>query len=225
MSVYEYIKKHKIQFYLENGFSRAQGGEGDGKMRIMHMTDHCRIVDAIDSGEFVNYCPDFEHLIVNHIDPSKDIEDIDDGFAKYITQIHINSPRPINATHGPINPLSTDMLEIYRWLYGLHMKGMKASYFIWEMGSYGVRQSAIAFRRFKEALEHKPPPAPKPEELGKEFFGIDEQFYAAMEVALTQHAFDPLKGTLLVPEEEHGFIGDAVKQKGKIQDWEAEELL
>ncbi len=231
MSVYEYLKKYRLQFYLENGFNRQEGEVGMGKVRIMHMSDHCRIVHVIDRGAFVNYCPDFEHLIVNFIDPSKDIEEIDGkvdgenaGYAKYITQIHINSPRPINATHGPINPLSTDMQEIYQWLYGLWKKGMKAAYFIWEMGSFGVRESAIAFRKFKEALEKDPPPPPDPEKLGKEFFGIDEKFMAATELAIMEHGLDPLEGLFMVPEEKHGFLGKVVKDKGRIQDWEAEEL-
>ncbi len=231
MCVYDYLKKHRLQFYIENGFNNQQGGAGMGKVRIMHMTDHCRIIHSIDRGAFTNYCPDFEHLMINFIDPAKDIEKIDDngpnglGYAQYITQIHINAPRPKNATHGPINPLSTDMLEIYRWLYGLWTKGMRAAHFIWEMGSFGVRQSALAFRKFREALEKDPPPPPEPEKLGKEFFGIDEKFMAAMELAIHEHGLDALQGMMLVPEEKHGFMGNAVKQKGKIQDWEAEEFI
>ncbi len=227
MSIYEYCKRHRIRIYFENGFSREQQFHPEGKLRMMHMEDHCRMVKVIDDGEWVGYCPDFEHIVVNLIDPMKDIEKIPDGYAKYISEIHINAPRPINATHAPIELLSTDAEEIYRWLYGLWKKGMKAAYMIWEMGSYGVRQTALAFRKFKEELD-KPlkglgEPTP-PDKLPPEFFGIDEKLEAFTKMAVMENAFAPLEGLLLIPEEKHTFLGKAAKDRQKLGEWATEEL-
>jgi hypothetical protein len=58
-----------------------------------------------------------------------------------------------------------------------------------------------------------------------EFFGIDIKQVASPErqlAVIREHAYDPLKGLLMVPEEEHGFLGRAAVEKGKAEEWRKE---
>lgn len=211
-SVYEFCDENKIMIYIETNMP-SHGAEGE--LRIIRAIDHINICKAIDGGKRVNYCIDFEHLLTNLIDPVKEAEELAKkypGSGKYITCLHINAPRPLVAAHAPIEPISHDMYVLYKFVYNLKRAGMDNCYFIWEMGSYGVHQSAIAFRNIIRALTHKPKPIP-PDELPPEFFGIDKTFEARQFTAMRRHAFEPLRGLLHVPEEEWTMLSRAVVER------------
>ncbi|NOR85757.1 hypothetical protein GQ473_06585, partial [archaeon] len=104
--------------------------------------------------------------------------------------------------------------------YDLKQKGMDDAYIIWEMGSYGSRDSATAFRRLIEYLSKNK----HPDDLPTEFFGIDTTFEAQQHVAIQEHAYDPLEGVLMIPEESHTHLGSAAKDKGKLAEWAREQF-
>ncbi len=211
-----------------------------GKLRIMRGKHHIILVKSIveyassllqnpseeiiprDKGPYKDifaYNIDFEHLTTNLIDPVEDAKSLDAGDGKYVKMLHVNAPRPYGGQHGPLFLLTEELTIIYEWMWILRQKGMKNAYFIWEMGSYGLYQTAIAFRRMAMALEHDIPP----EELPPEFYGIDEVLLAEQKKALIEHAYDPLEGMLLQPEEKHTFLGNAAREKGKLDKWAGEE--
>ncbi|MEA3342635.1 MAG: hypothetical protein U9Q92_00575 [archaeon] len=212
MSVYEYTKESGMKIYIETAMP-PQGQEG--QLRIMSANDHVKLVKNLDKGEITSYCLDFEHLTVNYIRVNEDVESLKDGDAKYITMVHINAPRPIMGAHAPIDRLSRDMQVIYRWLYLMRQKGMKNSYLIWEMGSYGVRESAVAFRN----LMHELSKGTDPLKLPKEFYGIDEMFEQQQWVNMREHAYDALKGVIANPEEDHGLLSTEAVKKNKLTEW------
>lgn len=220
-SVLEYCKDNKVHIFIETNMPGGYGEAGapPGELRIIKATDHVKIVKAIDS-DHISYCMDFEHLLTNYVDPEKEAENLeDDQLGKYVRCLHINAPRPIKGAHGNIVPMSYDMYIIYRYVYKLRKAGVKNAYWIWEMGSYGVQDSAIAFRRIVGELLKDT----KPEDLPEEFFGIDKTFAAQQMTAIREYAYEPLKGMLSVPEEEHGhFSAFAVTEKGKGAEWRKE---
>ena len=212
ISVYDYCKESNIKIYIETAMP-PQGQEG--QLRIMSANEHVKLVKNLDKGKITSYCVDFEHLTVNYIYVDKDIETLADGDAKYITMVHINAPRPIMGAHSPIDKISHDMQIIYRWLYLMRQKGMKNSYLIWEMGSYGVRESAVAFRKLMEELGKGTDPL----HLPKEFYGIDDMFEQQQWVNMKEHAYDPLKGLIANPEEDHGLLSTEAVKKNKLNEW------
>ncbi len=211
-NVYDYALKNDVHIYIETNMP-PQGHEGE--LRVIKATDHIKIIKAIDGGKNLSYCLDFEHLLVNYVEPSDQIKEISNGEAKYITMLHINAPRPIAGAHAPVNLLSNDMKVLYTWMWGLRKKGMNNAYFIWEMGSYGIQQSMVAFRYLRTELLKDT----NPNKLPKEFYGIDKNFEAAQDLAIREHALDPVKGLITVPEEEHTALSKAAMEKGKGPEW------
>ncbi len=216
-SVYDYLTKNKIRIYFENSPPLK---EGSGELRISSVMGLIDIAKEIDNGTFISAAVDTEHLMSNLYSPYEQFSSIPDGYGKYITMLHINGPRPIHPTHSPIFLYSPDMEIIYKWLYTLKKRGMTSAYFVWEMGSYGVRESAIAMRLIRNELS-KENPTP-PDKLPPEFFGMDETFDARQMVAIREHAFDPLEGLIMVPEESHTFLSTAAKSKGGLAVWNKE---
>lgn len=88
-------------------------------------------------------------------------------------------------------------------------------------GQDPVQQTIIALQLIKKFLEADVPP----EKLPLEFYGLDTGQWASSErqkAQIYEHAFEPLKGMLQVPEEEHGFLGKTVIEKGKGEEWRKE---
>ncbi len=217
-SVYEYLSKNKIRIYFENSPALKEGQEG--QLRIMRPIDLVLLSKKLDGGKWISAAVDTEHLMSNFFSPDEEFSSLPNDAGKYITMLHINGPRPTHPTHSPIFLYSPDMEIIYKWLYILKGKGMTRGYFIWEMGSYGVMESAVALRKIRDELsKEKPTP---PDKLPPEFFGIDEQFEARQMVAIREHAFDPLEGMIMVPEESHTFLSKAAKEKGGLGVWAKE---
>jgi|GEM_PF-1080824 len=214
-SVYNYTKDAKMMIFIETSMP-PEGQEGE--LRIMSAHDHVELVKHLDKGEITGYTMDFEHLTVNFVRVTDDIKSLKEGDAKYIKMMHINAPRPIIGAHAPIPLMSHDMFVIYEWLFDLRKKGMKNAYFIWEMGGFGIDQSAIAFRNM--VIELAKDTGPK--DLPKEFYGLDDTLWAAQHHAIRNHGLDPLKGMIMVPEIDHGVLSKAAHEKGKAKEWEEE---
>ncbi|MBU4452440.1 MAG: hypothetical protein KJ851_06620, partial [Nanoarchaeota archaeon] len=214
-SVYKYTKDAKMMIFIETSMP-PEGQEGE--LRIMSAHDHVTLVKHLDKGEITGYTMDFEHLTVNFVRVTDDIKSLKEGDAKYIKMMHINAPRPIIGAHAPIPLMSHDMFVIYEWLFDLRKKGMKNAYFIWEMGGFGIDQSAIAFRNMVIELAK----GTGPKDLPQEFYGIDDTLWAAQHVAIRNHGLDPLKGMIMVPEVDHGVFSKAAHEKGKAKEWEEE---
>jgi len=212
ISVYEYTKQANLKIYLETAMP-PQGQEG--QLRIMSASDHVKVVKNLDMGKITSYCLDFEHLTVNYIYVNEDVGSLPDGDAKYITMVHINAPRPIMGAHAPVENISRDMQVIYRWLLLMRQKGMKNAYLIWEMGSYGVKESAVAFRKLMAELNKDTDPL----HLPKEFYGLDEMFEQQQWVNMREHAYDALKGLIANPEEDHGLLSTEAVKKNKLNEW------
>ncbi|MFH1432759.1 MAG: hypothetical protein ABIG84_06105 [archaeon] len=211
-SVYDYCAAGNVNIFIETAMP-PQGQEG--QLRIMSAGDHIKLVKNLDEGKRTAYCVDFEHLTVNYISVPDDIKTLKDGEGRYIKMVHINAPRPVMGAHAPIDRISRDMQIIYRWLYQMKQKGMKNSYLIWEMGSYGIKESAVSFRLLMKELSKDTDPL----KLPKEFYGIDEMFESQQWVNMREHAYDPLKGLIANPEEDHGLMSTEAVKKSKLTEW------
>ena len=171
---------------------------------------------------------DFEQLAMQGVDPlveTRELATIFSDVGSLTKMIHANYPTPLHA-HKPIE--IADRIVIYRILWELRKTGLgkeEMVYLLFERGGgenpFGG--SIIALRAIAENLEKDI----KPEELPDTFFAISEgtRDYGRQRVAIFQHAFEPLKGMLKQPDEEHTLLSTAALKAGKRpEDWLKEEL-
>jgi hypothetical protein len=111
--------------------------------------------------------------------------------------------------------------------FKLRQKGFgkdKECYIIFERGGPETfQQSIIALQLIIECLNKDIPPEKLMEH--PEFFGIDIKQMGSIErqrAVIREHAFDPLRGLIAVPEETHGFFGRAAVERGKAEEWRRE---
>ncbi|MEM5880815.1 MAG: hypothetical protein QXW01_03200 [Candidatus Aenigmatarchaeota archaeon] len=186
---------------------------------------------------------DQEHYLHNNMDPIKEIERLKNimeiekvDIGRYLLVFHVGSPKPYHPAHEPIDIGSEAQYWIYKYAYELRKigfgKGKNVGILIFERG--GARggqipaqymgQSAAALKIIVEYLEKEI----KPEELPMEFYGVSSKEILSYERQLAiikEHFFDPLKGTLKVPEESHTFLGKKAIERGKTsEEWKKEEL-
>jgi hypothetical protein len=168
---------------------------------------------------------DWEHLATHGVDPLQEFQEFTEKIpdvGKLILSVHANYPSPLHS-HRPIE--IGDMV-IYKLLWILRKAGLgkyHKTYLIFERGGGEdpFKNSVTALRLMVEQLEKDVPP----EKLPPEFFGVATGEVASPERQLTairEHAFDPLKGLITVPEEEHGLLGRAAVEKGKAEEWRKE---
>ncbi|MEM7825612.1 MAG: hypothetical protein QW412_02000 [Candidatus Aenigmatarchaeota archaeon] len=174
---------------------------------------------------------DSEHLSTQGADPlfeySELVKLIPD-IGKYILTLHVTKPSPL---HHHIEVELGD-IEVYKLLWTLRKAGLgkyHTVYLIYERGGGEdpFKRSVTAIRIMAEFLQKDVPP----EQLinNPEFFGVATQEIASPErqrVIIMEHAFDPLKGLIVAPEEEYTFLGGAAIQKPGIgpEKWKKEEL-
>lgn len=221
--IYDYLHKNGAHLYIETQMTVGRGGS-EGQIKIMSIDDHLQIIKAFNDyyrAKNISYCIDFEHLLINYINPEEEIKRVSPGNAKYITMIHINPPTIMDGFHKILRKFSRDVENIYRWLHILREKGMKDCYFIWEIGTdQGVYESMPIVKKYAAFLSK----GVKPEDLPPDFFGIDKNFEAMQAQAVSQHLADPLKGMLfMLPEPEHTLVGLTAGQT-KAGIWEKEKL-
>ncbi|MEM5801923.1 MAG: hypothetical protein QXQ18_00860 [Candidatus Aenigmatarchaeota archaeon] len=221
--------KGKIFFALETPMSSPLIAEWS---RLPNPLQMYYLIKEIDpEGKIMGIAIDLEHLLSSNIDPDIVVDLMPEDAGKFVRIIHSGYPSVLMPAHIHI-PLGTEaMWYLYKIYFKLQQKGMgkgKEVYIIFERGSpQEVRQSITALKIIVEFLEKNIKPEDilnKPEEF-KKFFGIDIGQVASMErqiVVIREHALDPLKGLIIVPEEEHGFLGRAVVEKGKVEEWRKE---
>ena len=171
---------------------------------------------------------DFEQLATQGVDPQKEVilaVNIFSDIGKITKMIHANYPTPLHA-HKPIE--IADRIVIYKLLWELRKAGLgkdEEVYLLFERGGgeNPFKGSVIALRAIAENLESDI----HPDELPMTFFAISEgtRDYGRQRVAIFQHAFEPLKGMLKQPDEEHTLLSTAALKAGKRpEDWLKEEL-
>ncbi|MDI6798793.1 MAG: hypothetical protein QMD12_02235 [Candidatus Aenigmarchaeota archaeon] len=175
---------------------------------------------------------DFEHMLSIKLEPEKVIDALPEDGGKYVRVIHAGYPTPLAPAHIPI-PLGSEQQQyLYKMYYKLRKKGFvdpkKDFFLIFERGGGvdPIQQSIIALRKIIEFLEKDI----KPEELIKypEFYGIAVGELASPErqwATIREHAYEPLKGLIVAPEEEYTGLGRAAIERGAPPEkWKKEEL-
>jgi hypothetical protein len=141
--------------------------------------------------------------------------------------IHAGWPSALAPAHLPIAVGSDQQKYLYERYYQLKQKGFgkdKDVYIVFERGGPETfQQSIISLKLIVDFLNKDI----KPEDLinHPEFFGLKTGEISSPErqiVAIREHAYDPLKGMIVFPEEEHGTLGRAAVEKGKVEEWKKE---
>lgn len=212
------LKKHKMYFCFETPMS-TPGYEG--YMRLVRLPHLFYLVRSIGS-EYVGFTMDMEHMLGCNLDPKKDIAELPGNAGKFLKVVHLTIPTPLNPSHQTIKVGSEAQYYIYERLYELRKKGFEKGWLIFERagGPDPIQQSVLAMRIIKSFLEKGIPP----KKLPLEFFGMKPTGpeVKRQEVAIKEHAFDPIKGMLMVPEEEYTFLSKAATEKGKAEVWKKE---
>ncbi len=212
------LDKYNLDFVFETPMA-SPGYET--LMRLPRPLHMFYLAKAIKS-KHVGIALDFEHMLGCNLDPKKEIELLPYKSGDIVKVIHVGVPTPLNPAHRPIPVGSEAQLYIYERLYELRKKGFKNGVIIFERGGGAdpIKQSIIALRLVIKFLEKDIPP----KELPLEFFGVKEKGaeIKRQEVAIREHALEPLKRMLAIPEEEYTFLSQAAVKKGKGTEWEKE---
>ena len=236
-TAFEKLAVIKVYFTFEN--PEILEGQREGLQRLIHAVDIYRLVKAAEmiggeGGKYFGIIFDQEHYLHNNLDPIKEIEACPDDLGKYLIGFHVGAPKPYHPAHEPIDLASDAQYWIYVYAWHLRKKGfgvLREGILIFERGGARGRlpaqfigESAIALKRIAEYLEKDIPP----EKLPPEFYGIstDEILSEERQLAIIkEHALDPLKGLLHVPEEHYGFFSRRAIERGKKpEEWKKEEL-
>jgi hypothetical protein len=171
---------------------------------------------------------DFEHVATQGVDPIKDLEEtikIAPDFGQYTLSVHSNAPNPLQ----PHNPLEMGDVRVYKLLWLLRKTGFgknRTTYLIFERGGAQdpFRQSIEALRMMVKYLELDC----DPEKLPPEFFGVKGATAGDVRrqsQIIMDHAYEPLKDLLEMPEEEWTMLSQAALKKGKRpEQWKKEEF-
>jgi len=212
------LKKYKTYFCFETPMS-SPGYEA--YMRLSRLPHLYQLVRSVGS-EYVGFTMDMEHMLGCNIDPKKDIAELPGNAGKFLKVVHITIPTPLNPSHQTVKVGSEAQYYIYERLYELRKKGFEKGWLIFERtgGADPIQQSVLAMRIIKTFLERDIPP----KKLPLEFFGMKPAGpeVKRQEITIREHAFDPIKGMLLVPEEEYTFLSKAAIEKGKAEAWKKE---
>ncbi|MCX8178848.1 MAG: hypothetical protein N3D75_03395 [Candidatus Aenigmarchaeota archaeon] len=176
---------------------------------------------------------DWEHVATQGVDPFYEADDFvkavellgEQNAGDLILGVHSNYPSPLQP-HKPIE--IADRPIIYRLLYKIRKIGFgknQIGYLLFERGGGDnpFKGSIIALRAIATELEKDT----DPDNLPLDFYALPEgtRDYARQYVIIKEHAFDPLKGLIKIPEEDYTFLGTAAIKSGKQPDqWKKEEL-
>lgn len=227
-SLLEYCQEKNIYILLETPHS-SQGNEG--LWRLYHPLHFQHLIRKLNS-PILKMTIDFEQVMGQRINIDDDlIKNMPNDFGKLVYLLHVGEPVPFFGTaHIPIAIGGHGMHVLYRWIYALRKAGFKDGIIIFERGS-GRRggqsaqpgevfeESVRALRQIVKYLDQDT----QPQELPPEFFGItmeNPEVFARQRVIMREHAWDPLEGLLMQPEEKHGFFSRAAVEKGKGEIWE-----
>lgn len=172
---------------------------------------------------------DFEQLATQGVDPlieMKRVNRIFDDMGRWTKMVHSNYPSPLHA-HSPID--KGDRESIYRCLWELRKTGLgkeESTYILFERGGgqNPFKGSMASLRSIIAHLEKNV----HPDKLPALFYAIAEgtaDDYPRQKMMIWEHKFDPLKGTLKVPEETYTMLSSAAVKDGKQpKEWQSEEF-
>jgi len=161
---------------------------------------------------------DWEHLATQGLDPVKEFEDlvkIAPDMGELTISVHANAPNPMHAHE----PLELGDVRIYKLLYYMRKTGFgknRKAYVIYERGgAKDPYQKAIAVLRLAVNSLSKDI---HPDELPEEYFGMKGPVagdFHRQKAIMQDHAWEPLKDLLEIPEEEWTFLSQTAIKKGK----------
>ena len=226
----EIIKKYNMPLVLETPMAHRGIEEWLRLPNPIQMYHLAKQVNE-EAGFFcLGIAMDFEHMISIRLDPETVIECMPNDGGKFVLVVHAGYPSPLAPAHIPIPLGSEQQYYLYKMLYKLRKKGFgkdkKDYYIIFERGGGPdpIQQSIIALKKIVEFLEKDVEPEKLPLQ---EFFGFATGEIASLErqrAIISEHALDPLKGLLMVPEEEFTFLGGAATERVSPEKWKKEEL-
>jgi len=226
---YEDLKKNlseEMIFALES----PMGGRGiEEWLRLGNPYMYYFLVEEMNEKagkEIFTVAMDFEHMLSLRVDPETVIELLPEDGGKHVRIIHAGWPSTLAPAHLPIEIGSNQQKYLYEMYYKLREKGFgkddKEYFVIFERGGPETfQQSIVSLKLILKFLEQDV----SPKKLPPEFYGVATGEMASPErqsTIIREHAADPLKGLIVVPEEEHGFLGRAAVEKGKAEEWKKE---
>jgi hypothetical protein len=232
----EKLKRIGVTFGFEN--PPLIEGQREGTQRIIRATHIYYLIKNLNQRFQMKENPfmiifDAEHYVHNVIDPEREIGLTPKDFGEWVIAFHVGAPKPFHPAHEPIDIGSKAQFWIYKYAFALRKKGFgikKVGYLIFERGGRvgappreWMRTTIMALRLIVEFLEKDV----EPEKLPPEFYGVKLKEIASIErqiPVIRKHALDPLKGLLMIPEEEWTFLGRIAKEKAKLEEWRREEL-
>lgn len=223
--------------YLENmifAFESPMGGRGiEEWLRLGNPYLYYFLVDEANKKfgkEIFGVALDFEHMLSLRIDPGLVIELLPENGGRSVRVVHAGWPTTLAPSHLPIHLGSEQQLYLYKMYYLLRKKGFGLDthtdhFIVFERGGPETfQESVISLRKIIEFLEKDT----APEKLTGEFFGVATGEIASEErqlATIKEHAREPLKGLITVPEEEYTFLSRAAVEKGTPPEkWKKEEL-
>ncbi|MCX6819516.1 MAG: hypothetical protein NT129_05990 [Candidatus Aenigmarchaeota archaeon] len=223
MSIVEWLEKNNIVLGIET----PEAHEGyEALMRLFNPLDVIPLIDKLKSDK-IKLCIDFEHMLSHKMKPEEIIPKLP---CDKIFLVHLTKPIPYGGTaHIPLTIGSKGQEIIYKWLYDMRKRGFKDGYLVFERGggrSGGgksawevIENSVWVIRQIVKYLEQDI----APDDLPPEFFGVAEQnkeTFARQMATMREHAWDPLEGLLMIPEEKHTFLSRSALEKNKLEIWE-----
>ena len=220
------LDRNKIFFIMETPMA---GAGMEDLLRFPQPAQMYYLIKELNSPWF-GIAVDIEHMLMDGLNVEVAIEVIPPEAGKYVRVLHCGWPSPLGPAHIPIPLGSEQQFYLYKTYWNLKQKGMSKDpkdnvYMIFERGGGGdpIQQSILALRAIKEFLEKDVPP----DKLPLEFWGLETGQWASIDrqlATIREHAWDPLKGLLQIPEEEHGVFSKAAVEKGKAEEWRKEKL-
>ncbi|MBI2972016.1 MAG: hypothetical protein HYY37_06350 [Candidatus Aenigmarchaeota archaeon] len=226
----DYLNRNGLILTMET----PQSGQGtEGLSRMYDPIDGYHLVKSIGSSK-VKLCIDFEQVMGQNIDIDKMFASgrMPGDFGKEVVLIHLGEPIPYFGTaHIPISIGGRGQEILYGWLFELRKRGFKDGYMLFERGGGrgGEGGGATAFKVFEYSVWVLRQMSKyldlnvEPKALPPEFFGIsvnNKDIWATQVINMREHAWDPLKDLLVLPEETHTFLSKAAVEKGKGEVWE-----
>ncbi len=212
------LEKYKMYLVWETG---CIGRGMEDYLRVGRPIELYTIAKNLGTS-YAAWCLDLEHILTSYkMDVVKEIEKLPKDAGSYLKVVHFTYPSPHHA-HFPVS-LGSEAQELwYKILFTLRQKGFKDGWIIYERGSMPAEQTIEVMRRIKEFLEKDVPP----EQLPPEFYGItvDEPEFVRQREIIIQHALDPLKGLISVPEVDHTFLSRFAVERGRLEQWRKEEM-
>lgn len=231
LSAFEKLNKLKVTIVFEN--PELSQLALPGRQRIVRANHIYNLVKAMRSySKYFSILVDFEHYIHNAIDPIEELKHVPEDFGEFVKAVHVFHPVGLHI-HLPIDVGSEEQRIIYSYLFLLRKTGFgkkEEAVLIFERGSGQnpgefIRTSVHALRLITDQLDKDV----APDKLPLEFFGVSpEGFYSPerQRAIIRDHAIDPLKGLISIPEEEFTFLGKAATEKPGTtpEKWKKEEL-